>query len=245
MAETMISTASREYARRPADERFESPAAMLAAARERKNHCAERNYSVGQLRTVVTDRGLQLQGPAGVADMSYWAFGQLSRTVGAPAGYLRDGLSPDLAAASLNWGLQKLDQDATLQILVQSPNGRPAPYVRAITTETYSRFYDADLYAPIIEDLAGRDARWMTPPTWSGEPAGAYAGDRDSFLIMVNGGSIVTDPSLANRPADTLGPTSITGTSQDADVSRPHDPQFRGRRRQHHDRADSLPVHLR
>lgn len=200
MSESTIVTAAREYARRPADERFDTPQAMLAAAREQKNHSAERTYPIGKLRAVLTDRGLQLQGPAGQADMSHWAFGQLARTIGAPASYLRDGLSPDLTVAAVNHGLSKLDQDQTLQLLVQAPNGRPFPVVRCVTTEAYSRFWDADLYAPIIGELGDRSG-FVTPPTWSGEPAGAYRGDRDSFLIMVNGGSIVEDPSLRNGPA--------------------------------------------
>ena len=46
-----------------------------------------------------------------------------------------------------------------------------------------------------IVDRPGQAGNWTLPPTWSGESAGAYRGDRDSFLILTNGGSIVLDPS--------------------------------------------------
>jgi len=66
---------------------------------------------------------------------------------------------------------------------------------RAITTETYGRLWDADYYAPVVETLCAQG--WSTPPTWDGKPAGAYLSDRDSFLVLTHGGSIVNDPSAA------------------------------------------------
>jgi hypothetical protein len=72
------------------------------------------------------------------------------------------------------------------------------PQIRSPTSDSYGRVWDSVLYGAIADRITQHDPSWSLPPTWSGESAGAYRGDRDSFLILVNGGSIVTDPSLSN-----------------------------------------------
>ena len=207
MSETM-QTAAREYAKRPADERYDTPAAMLQAAQHDRDHSREVSYNTRDLTVIAAsthntaDFGatpdqatLRLQSPKGIAGFTHWSFGQLARMVGAPAAYLRE-LPPAIAADALNFGLHDQAEHATDAKLLVKANGA-APIIRACTSETYGRVWDSELYGATLETL-GRDPQWQTPPTWSGEPAGAYRGDRDSFLILVNGGSIVKDPSLAN-----------------------------------------------
>lgn len=205
-----LATASREYATRPADERFESLDALIANALVDKNHSAERTYSMKDLAVVATPDAtltspapstLMLASPRGQAEMTHWAFGQLARTVGAPAGYLRE-LPPQLAADCLNYGLTDSPAGSTLNLLVRGANGQP-PRVRAATSETYGRVWDADLYRGIADQI-GRYGKWELPPTWEGPRAGAYRGDRDSFLLLTNGGSIVTDPSLTGSSDGTM-----------------------------------------
>lgn len=145
-------------------------------------------------RTVGT---VQLESPKGRAGFSHWSFSQLSRMVGAPAAYLRE-LPADLAAECLNHGIRNAPVGTVASLLVQAPNGRPDPTIRACTSDSYGRVWDAEIYSAIHQTIVARDDRWTLPPTWSGESAGAYRGDRDSFLILVNGGSIVTDPSIRN-----------------------------------------------
>lgn len=202
----MLSTqaASRQYAERPADERFPSLQALTQSALDDKNLSAERTYNLKDLRVVAGFLGsanehptVKLASPKGEAIMSHWAFGQLCRTLGAPAAYLRE-LSQGLAADCLNEGLSTSGVGASANLLVRAANGQP-PTVRACTSESYGRVWDADLYGEIGRALVDHDAQWTLPPTWSGEPAGAYRGDRDSFLILTNGGSIVSDPSLTTQ----------------------------------------------
>jgi hypothetical protein len=187
--------ANREYANRPADECFPSVAALVSDAIHQQLNSREVTYNAKDLAAVVDDGGLGLQSPKGtVARFSHWAFGQLARSVGAPAAYLRE-LPADLAAQCINFGLHETPHATDLQLLLQAPNGRPEPTVRAVTTEKYSRLWDGDLYGAVDKYFIQRDPSWALPPTWSGEPRGAYRGDRDSFLILANGGSIVTDPT--------------------------------------------------
>jgi len=193
-----ITKASHEYANRPADERYPSLSALVDVATQDKQLSVERAYNLGDLRAVAEDGTLRLSSSRGTADFSHWSFHQLSRLVGAPAGYLREGLSPELAADCLNHGLQsQAGNDVVL--LAKAANGKPRPIIRAATSGSYGRVWDADLYSAFEDTLTKHDNQWSLPPTWSGEPAGAYRGDRDSFVILTNGGSIVTDPSAAQH----------------------------------------------
>lgn len=215
MSSSTLTAASREYASRPPDERFPTVDAMIANAEDQRARSQERTYQLGALRfestatdtteTTTTPRTIQLASPRGAARLTHWAFSQAARMVGAPAGYLRE-LPAQIAADALNFGLRKAERDdsgkpVSATLLVQAPNGNPKPLVRSITSTQYGRVWDAQLYAAMRDQVIAHGTTggsWQLPPTWSGEPAGAYRGDRDSFLIVVNGGSIVNDPSLRN-----------------------------------------------
>ena len=187
--------AAHEYATRPADERFGSIADLTADARADKTACAEANYRLGDMTAIVrSDVGLALRSPKSTARFTNWSFGQLSRTIGAPASYLR-GLSPALTASCLNEGLSaRAEQEA--RFLVRREEIHTLPTIRAATSDKYGRLWDADLYARIGDVLP---SSFKLPPTWSGEDAGLYRGDRDSFLIEVDGGSVVEDPTLRGQ----------------------------------------------
>lgn len=207
---------SREYATRPADERFPSVSALVTAAQQERERSKEVTYNLKDLHVVATDvqdgtndvndhaRGtLKLESPKGSAGFSHWAFGQFSRMLGTPASYLRT-LRADIAAAALNYGIAQTPHGETASLLVKAPNGNPLPMVRACTSDSYARVWDAELYGAVQRTIVERDPRWTLPPTWSGESAGAYRGDRDSFLVLVNGGSIVTDPTLRSGSVATV-----------------------------------------
>lgn len=189
-----IMTASREYQSRPKDERYPSVEAMVEQARINRTHSVERAYNLKELSAVVNDDAVLLQSPKGQARFTHWSFGQLARTVGAPANYLRD-LSPGLTAACLNEGLRATPPGTTANLLVKANGGLPV--VRAATSEKYGRVWDEQLYGGILNTFKGR--QWSLPPTWDGQPAGANMGDRDSFLVYTDGGSIVQDASRRNN----------------------------------------------
>jgi hypothetical protein len=112
-----------EYARRPKDERFATFAAWLSAAEYDREHSAEKMYNLRDLRAVAVDTHnterfdptsttarVVLESPKGRAELTHWSMGQLCRTIGAPASYLRT-LPPALCAQAMTYGLQ--DADAT------------------------------------------------------------------------------------------------------------------------------------
>jgi hypothetical protein len=241
MSESTITTAHREYCNRPPDERFADVPALIAHGEHEKQYSVERTYNLRDLQIVTAPTGistgsdgkpyeqptetLQLQSPKGQAEFTHWSFGQLCRTVGAPAAYLRT-LPPVIAADALNYGLHDAAPVGTACNLLVKANGTE-PVIRAATSDSYGRLWDADLYGNVARQIMSHDSRWTLPPTWDGRPAGAYAGDRDSFLIVVNGGSIVTDPSLASTRTIT-GPTPRTPDLRGDSHAAPADGMFRG-----------------
>jgi ribosomal protein S18 acetylase RimI-like enzyme len=194
-----ITTAAREYASRPKDESFPSVEALVANAQYDKGLSMERAYNLKDLKVVPmlvgglrSEATLRLESPKGQAKFTHWSFGQTCRMLGAPAAYLRD-LPPAIAADCLNFGLQDSAAGTTANLLVKANGGEPI--VRACTSDSYGRCWDADLYGSVAQQLMRNDDSWQLPPVWGGGVAGAYRGDRDSFLIVTNGGSIVNDPS--------------------------------------------------
>lgn len=197
MATAIGYAAKREYNRRPADESFGSLAAMVESATHDKELSIERSHNWRDLRFAVQDDSVVLSAGKGPADLSHWSFSQACRSLEAPGAHYRDGLSPALAAECLNYriGQAPHGQDARLLLRAPNGNGRNLPLVRACTSESYGRVWDADLYGSLAEVFASSSS-WGLPMGPKGREVGAYRGDRDSFLIYINADKTVTDPSL-------------------------------------------------
>ena len=79
------STAHREWAARPPDERFASVHALYAAARARRQRIAERTLDTGEFRTEAVDDDLAIRETSGrTASLTHWSFGQLASIANAP-----------------------------------------------------------------------------------------------------------------------------------------------------------------
>jgi len=197
--------AHREYANRPKDERYASVADLIAAAEKDRALSVEREYNVKDLQIGADHDTLMLQSPKGQASFSHWAFGQFCRMLSAPASYLRT-LPAAIAASALNYGISETPVGTRSTLLVKAPNGSPLPIIRSATSDTYGRLWDCQLYdamqRQIFDGKSGSGKSWILPPTWTGESAGAYRGDRNSFVIQVDGGSIVPNPSQSTDGRD-------------------------------------------
>ena len=211
----MIGTASREYYKRPADERFASLDALIDHKMREREMSREAVYNLRDLRVVADEQTLRLESPKGQATFSHYSFGQLCSTVKAPAGYVRS-LPPTVAADALNYGLHDAAPFGTrANVLIKDDPTQPFPVARACTSDTYGRVWDAELAGTIRRHFGdGRPSAgggtWMQPPVWPnadgtpGKPNGSNAGDRDSFILRCDGGSIVTDPSAGQGEGSQL-----------------------------------------
>ena len=139
---------------------------------------------------------------------THWSFGQLCGLVGAPSSYLRQLPAP-LVGINLQHGLlsHRGEQVKTLE----AGDGRVE--LRAVTGPDYSRIWDHELVAAVI-DITGNgtgDTRWKVPGVldWktmthnpfvdiTNDTTTLYASDRDVFLFLVDD----THPIEAGRLRD-------------------------------------------
>jgi hypothetical protein len=203
--------AANQWATRPDDERFESLKEMYEACNGYRQQAREAVVRQGDVRIEPTENGLALMGKEGKpATMTHWAFGQMCARLAAPPDYLRS-LSPQLAAANLNFCLQDDESDDTELALLLHENGRLV--ARALTSTRYSRIWNSE----VSDRLMSLPKGWRVPPARPARegqagtreatkqdviragkhgiavkvgdliaPAGLYASDHDMFAFMVN-----------------------------------------------------------
>lgn len=180
---TTLTKAHTQWMNRADDEKFSSLDALLAAARRDKAAAAGAKIAARDLHVrAVEGSGLILNGSSGrEAALTNWSFGQLCGEADAPASYIRNLPAP-LAAECLNNGLQKAG-DACKRLLFRKDEG-DALTLRAVTSQRYSRIWNAD----IVERLCDMEARgpWQPAPAAFDGSRGLYMGDRDLFAFMVD-----------------------------------------------------------
>src|SRR5437868_8905468 len=191
-------TAHREWASRPPDERFASVHALYEAARARRQRIEERTIETGEFRTEADDTDdLVIRESSGrTATLTHWSFGQLATIAGAPPSYLRT-LPAAIASSAINYGLQRFARDE-YQLFIE----RTAPWtVHAITSPRYARVQHDELAGPVLALMAEHPA-WPLPLGYKDGvfgaelvPSGAYVGDRDLFLFVVDGNRDLNDPT--------------------------------------------------
>ena len=191
------SSAHREWASRPPDERYASVHALCDAARARRNRIEEHTIETGEFRTDADGEALTLRETSGrTAALTHWSFGQLATIAGAPPNYLRS-LPATIASNAINYGLQRIRREQH-QLFVEPT----APWtVHAITSPRYARVHHDELASRVL-DLMAQHPAWHLPLGYKdGEygaervPSGAYLGDRDMFLFLVDGNRDLDDPT--------------------------------------------------
>jgi len=191
-------TAHREWATRPPDERYASVQALADAARTRRRRTDARITQTVNLRVqapsteslVVDDRGGQ------TVALTHLSFEQLAGLAGAPPAYLRTLPGP-IAADAINYGLQRAGR-AEHQLFAD----RDEPWtLHAITSPRYARVHHDEL-ADRVLDLMAQHPAWHLPLGYKDGvfgaervPSGAYLGDRDMFLFLVDGNRSLDDPT--------------------------------------------------
>lgn len=189
--------AHRQWASRPADERFATLADLHSATKAYASTAAESRRQNADLRVEVIDGDVQLIGKSGApAKLTHWAFGQLSQRVGAPPAYLR-GLPATLATQNLNHGLKAIDQEADAQLLFHM-NG--SLLLRAITSDKYSRIWNHEV-ADRLLDMAARGWEPAIPDmnAFNGAEPSLYASDHDMFVFLRSANTTINEPG-SDRP---------------------------------------------
>lgn len=179
--------AHREWASRPADERYDSLDALATAVQDRRQASEEALVSgetLTHVRAHVDDHG---QLVIGGQTPTNWSMGQMASLIKAPAGYLRD-LPPDLAAKNLNYGLQHRLEERNSDFKLLAGHDDHGATLRACTSGKYSRVWDADVVHAIRAYSDGfRPPLGYKDGTFGAEmvPSGLYASDHDVFCFLV------------------------------------------------------------
>lgn len=205
---TQLLAASRNWSTRPADERYSSLEALLAATRAHRAAAIETRTAMRDLSVAATSTGeVVITGKRGVpAALTHYAFGQLAGRAGAPAGYLRK-LPATLAAECLAEGLRErvreAGEDEAALLLRREDNG--GLRLHAALSESYRRVWNHEV-ADVLVSLRERQPAWDFPvahrsaarmtgtgtgeATW-GEDTGrklpcAFASDHDLFVFLTD-----------------------------------------------------------
>lgn len=207
-----LMAASRQWANRPADERFWTLQEMLEVTRQAAMHGQSVQTSIANCRIVNKNDDLVLETEDKTYGFNNWSFGQFCRRVGAPDSYIQS-LPADIATNALNYNIEQ-NGGLPANIWFDERNN----VARAITSNSYKRIFNYE----IIEALINLPGDWTTPPAMAIDsndprnrrataedcrsstlikvgdligPAGLYASDRDMFAFRVCPGSRINDGS--------------------------------------------------
>ena len=208
----LYAACTRQWATRPADERFWTLADARAACKRYADTAEEHDLDFGAEALLVAEGdnlALTLDGGRGnrLATFTNWGFGQVARMAGAPAEYLRK-LPPHLAAQCVEAGLDKHfagREDMTCKALVHD-NGTTV--LRALTSDKYSRFWNWEVF----ERLCGLEQQgWRVPPgrpAKGDDPSARPATEADCLNDRMAGLGIKPGDPIACRRAST--PATMT-----------------------------------
>src|SRR5437773_10032526 len=206
MAGTSVSavtaySAHRQWASRPPDERYASVQALYDAARARRLRLEERTTHTVHVQTEAVGPDVVLRDTSGrTAGLTNWSFGQLATLASAPPSYLRT-LPAEIASAAINHGLTRVDRDQCQLFVDRAEPGT----VHAMTSPRYARVHHDELAGRVLDLMADHPA-WQLPLGYKDGvfgaekvPSGAYLGDRDMFLLLVDGNRDLDDPTDRSR----------------------------------------------
>jgi hypothetical protein len=218
MAELM--QANRQWASRPADERYLSLPDMYEIALAIKQECHTETASIKDLRfeadngrvvaflnTRPRENGKLVK--AQRYEATHWSFNQIATKITCPADYMRR-LPADLAVANLNHCIQhgEYGYNERQQFLFRR-NGTAE--LRSMNGETYGRIWNADILRHVIDNYGnGQDGRFRIPrengvkAEITKESTTLYMGDRDMFVFLTDEDNRVELPDRRNGEIGTL-----------------------------------------
>lgn len=195
---TTLMTASKQWATRPADERYETLSSLREAVAGRRLRSRSTDVALNKVHVEVVDGSIAINSVIAPSEPSHWALTQFCGNLKVPAGYLRELPAP-LLATNLNHALATAPRDQVKFMSVETVDGGMNT-LQAVTSPTYGRIWDADCVDAVGRIVERSNGRFHNPLAYAtGEttnrlggcsvPSGLYASDRDVFMFMIDGGS--------------------------------------------------------
>lgn len=193
-----LTQANTQWANRPADERFRSLTDLHNAVNKRYQASQDGRLQMTHITAEVNGNVTLVSSQGGRAKLTHWALGQFCQKLGVPRDLLAK-LDPETAMAVLNDRLPKSiaegDMFGRQRVLMHTDEDLQRS-IRAFHGETYDRLWDAQVTKTLLEYLP---PGWRNPVAYANgkfgadlEPSGLYAGDRDMFIFMIDGGDWTT-----------------------------------------------------
>lgn len=198
-----ITSVSRQWLARPADEKFTSLNDLRDAVAARRENAFERRIDTKAIEFIAPDEPKRIEDthdlriglPTGeLIGPSHWSFGQLAGLAKAPAGYLRT-LPSQIAADALTYGMRYSREVDEVKVYASGGS------LLAATGPEYGRIFDEEVVAA-VQQVAGNgigDSRWKVPGTldWATmvydpetqvtrDTTTLFASDRDVFMFLVD-----------------------------------------------------------
>lgn len=218
---TTLTQASRQWASRPADERFLS----LTELREKVAGQRERSVaSVTSTRRIEVQPhpadpkwGITIDNDGAVVDPTHWSFGQLATLAGAPASYLRKLPAP-LVSDVLNYGLRFIRdaEDVGLLRTEQEPVAMDGEVIihnelRAATGPRYGRVWNEEIVTALEQKFGdGRTGDFRVPGEFGRDVpitranTTIYGSDRDVFIFLADERNRIEMPNRRNGQPGSL-----------------------------------------
>lgn len=203
--------ANQQWATRPDDERFWTPAEMRDACR---NYAASaRTAKVGfeDLRVEALDSELYLVGKTDSrARFTHYAFGQLCAQAKAPAEFMRS-LPATLSAQVINNRIKARCETNPAKYdarLLFHSNG--SLVTRAITSELYDRVWNYELLDQVVLPLCSSEG-WRVPPARPARASSAQTRRATAADIIPNSG----DFGIKVRVGDEIAPAGLYASDHD------------------------------
>lgn len=205
-----IYTVSREWARRPMDQRFLTVDELVDNVMMRTLRAEEQVFrSLDGVEVLPAEENLTVRINDRVCDFTNWSFGQFARIIGAPAGYLQR-LPSNIAADCMNFNLRlkrneiiapisplddaDIDEPVKgMNVLMDMPTvdasgtSLAIPKIRAMCGPNYGRIRDWDVARRVQELVRQSGGVWQVPPSRNGltrRSTTLYASDRDVFMFL-------------------------------------------------------------
>ena len=208
-----LTRASKEWWKRPDDERYLTLDHLYAATHARAEASEARTISNANLLVRGSgDPGGELyllHEDLGTLEPTHWSLGQLATISHTPAKWIREvaplPTGPAIAAHAINLGLRHLAERGEVQVMkLPVMPGLPEGKLRCIVGPDYGRIYDHEVVRAVLD--ANEDGRWHVPAAsyQAQNPKRAttlYASDRDVFIFLVdekNPVSIHVDGTVRN-----------------------------------------------
>jgi len=183
--------ASRELFKREDDEIFETVDSYYDFLKRRAERSVsiDRNLSETKFSFDESGKPILTNTNGQKVLLTDWSMRQLSSELDIPFQYINRCPS-DLAEDNINYFLERRVRATDTLYLEKDPTN--VPIVRAITSNQYARIFDYEVAGHLL-DLGDN---WKIPLTWDKDPRGLYAGDRDMFAFMIDGGSFVDEKNV-------------------------------------------------